>query len=83
MKNKTDSEIIDYLAERIFVQRANWKKFEDNNVRIEDAGNIKEYIKGVMVHPLAPQWYVTIVEDICKMKNIRFEGQSDIYTLKA
>lgn len=36
-----------------------------------------------MVHPLAPQWYVKIVEDICKMKNIRFDGQSEIYTLKA
>lgn len=43
-------------------------KIEDNNVRIEDAGDVKEYIDGVMVHPLAPQWYVKIVEDICKMK---------------
>lgn len=83
IKGKKDSEIIDYLTERIFAQRANWEKIEDNNVRIEDAGDVKEYIDGVMVHPLAPQWYVKIVEDICKMKNIRFDGQSEIYTLKA
>lgn len=83
IKGKTDSEIIDYLTERIFAQRANWEKIEDNNVRLEDAGDVKEYIDGVMVHPLAPQWYVKIVEDICKMKNIRFDGQSEIYTLKA
>ena len=54
----------------------------NNNVRIEDAGDITEYIEGVMVHPLAPQWYVKIIEDICKIKKIRFDGQSEIYTLK-
>lgn len=53
----------------------------ESNVRIEDAGAIGEYIEGVMVHPLAPQWYVDIVEDICKSRNIHFDGQSNIYTL--
>lgn len=37
---------------------------------------------GVMVHPLAPKWYVDIVEDICASKKIKFEGQSEIYKLK-
>ena len=35
-----------------------------------------------MIHPLAPQWYVKIIEDICKVKKIHFDGQSEIYTLK-
>ena len=82
IKNKTDEEIIDYLTEKIYERRPNWNKLNSNNVRIEDAGDITEYIEGVMVHPLAPQWYVKIIEDICKMKKIRFEGQSEIYTLK-
>lgn len=82
IKNKTDEEIIDYLTEKIYERRPNWNKLNNNNVRIEDAGDITEYIEGVMVHPLAPQWYVKIIEDICKMKKICFDGQSEIYTLK-
>lgn len=82
VKNKTDEEIIDYLTEKIYAQRLDWNKLEDNNVRIEDAGDITEYIEGVMVHPLAPQWYVKIIEDICKKKKIHFDGQSTIYILK-
>lgn len=82
VENKTEEEIIDYLTEKIYAQRPDWNKLKDNNVRIEDAGDITEYIEGVMVHPLAPQWYVKIIEDICKTKKIRFDGQSEIYTLK-
>lgn len=80
IQNKNEEEIIDYLTEKIYEQRANWKELE-NGVRIEDAGDIGEYIDGVMVHPLAPQWYADIVEDICKSRNIHFDGQSNIYTL--
>lgn len=82
VKNKTDEEIIDYLTEKIYAQRIQWNELKDNYVRIEDAGDITEYIEGVMIHPLAPQWYVKIIEDICKMKKIYFDGQSEIYKLK-
>ena len=82
IKGKTDEEIIDYLTERICVQRPDWDKSGDNNVRIEDAGDISEFLEGVMVHPVAPQWYVDIVQDICRLRNINFEGQSEIYKLK-
>lgn len=82
IKGKTDEEIIDYLTERICVQRPDWDKSGDNNVRIEDAGDISDFLEGVMVHPIAPQWYVDIVEDICRLRNINFEGQSEIYKLK-
>lgn len=80
IQNKNEEEIIDYLTEKIYEQRVNWKELE-SGVRIEDAGDIGEYIDGVMVHPLAPQWYADIVEDICKSRNIHFDGQSNIYTL--
>lgn len=82
VKGKTDEEIIDYLTERICAQRADWNRSSDSNVRIEDAGNISEFLEGVMVHPMAPQWYVDIVRDICQARNIKFDGQSEIYTLK-
>lgn len=80
--DKTDEEIIDYLTEKICAQRADWDRIDDNNVRIEDAGDISEFLEGVMVHPAAPQWYVDIIRDICYLKGIKFDGQSEIYALK-
>lgn len=82
VKNKTDDEIIDYLTEKIFEQKMDWSQIKDNDIKMIDAGDISEYIEGVMVHPAAPQWYVDIVKDICQQKNIKFDGQSTIYTVK-
>jgi hypothetical protein len=82
VKNKTDEEIIEYVTNKICAQRPDWNRNGDNNVRIEDAGDISEFLEGVMVHPLAPQWYVDIIRDICQSKKIKFDGQSEIYTLK-
>lgn len=80
VKNKSDEEIISYLTEKIYEQRFSWNT-ERDSIKIEDAGDVSEYIEGVMVHPLAPEWYVKIIEDICIQKNIKFDGQSKIYEL--
>lgn len=80
VKNKDDEEIINYLTDKIYEQRADWK--DRDNIEIEDAGDISEYIEGVMVHPLAPEWYTNIIKDICLQNNIKFDGQSKIYELK-
>lgn len=61
VKNKTDEEIIEYVTNKICAQRPDWSRNGDNNVRIEDAGDISEFLEGAMVHPLAPQWYVDII----------------------
>lgn len=82
VRSKSDEEIIDYLTEKICVRRVDWNITDKDNVRIENAGDISEFLKGVMVHPLAPEWYVNIIKDICELKKIEFDGQSDIYTLK-
>lgn len=82
IKDKTEEEIIDYLTEKICAQRVDWNRIGDNIVRIEEAGDISEFLEGVMVHPVAPQWYVDIVRDLCQFKGIKFDGQSEIYTLK-
>lgn len=60
VKGKNADEIIDYLTEKICLQRANWDRTDDD-IRIEDAGNICEFLDSVMVHPLAPKWYVDII----------------------
>ena len=82
IRDMTDEEIIDYLSSNICAQRTDWKIDTIENVKLEDAGNLSEFLEGVMVHPLAESWYVDIVRDICQSKKIKFEGQSAIYKLK-
>lgn len=82
MENKSDEERIDFLTEKICSQRAEWNISDNTNVRIEKADDILEFIESIMVHPLAPKWYVDIVKDICNLREIKFDGQSKIYELK-
>lgn len=41
--------------------------------------SIPDFIGGVLVHPLAPDWYVKIVEEYCKRNSLPFDGQSTLY----
>ncbi len=59
------------------MQRADWDRIGDNNVRIEDAGDISEFLEGVMVHPVAPRWYVDIIEEICQSKKLNLMGNRE------
>lgn len=88
IKGKSAEEIINYLTDKIYTHRADWDRTEDSNIRIEDAGDISEFLEGVMVHPAAPKWYVNVVQDVienvCKERKIKikFDGQSELYKLK-
>ena len=82
IKDMNNEEKIDYLTSKICSQRADWERNAIENVRLEDAGDLSEFLEGVMVHPLAQQWYVDIVRDICQSRKIKFEGQSALYRLK-
>lgn len=42
--------------------------------------HIPNFIEGVLVHPLAPTWYVEVIEEYCKRNNVTFEGQSKLYS---
>ena len=42
--------------------------------------HITAFIEGVMVHPLAPDWYVEVVKEFCKRNNVPFEGKSELYS---
>lgn len=42
--------------------------------------HIPNFIEGVMVHPLAPDWYVEVVQEYCQRTGIPFEGKSELYT---
>lgn len=39
-----------------------------------------DLIKGVMVHPLAPDWYVETVKTFCDKNSVPFDGKSKLYT---
>lgn len=41
--------------------------------------NIPDFIAGVKVHPLAPEWYVGVVEEYCRRNNVPFDGKSTLY----
>lgn len=44
--------------------------------------NIHDFIKGVVVHPLAQEWYVNIVKSFCEYFDIPFNGKSDLYNFE-
>ena len=42
--------------------------------------HIPNFIEGVKVHPLAPDWYVDVVKEYCSRNNISFDGKSKLYS---
>lgn len=44
--------------------------------------NLQNFIKGVMVHPLANERYTQLVSKICKEFDLPFLGKSEIYEMK-
>lgn len=42
--------------------------------------HIPNFIDGVLVHPLAPEWYTNIVQEFCARNKIHFEGKSTLYS---
>ena len=53
-------------------------KRKTTNISISTKPNI---IKGVMVHPFAPEWYADTVKTYCDNHSISFEGKSTLYEL--
>ena len=41
---------------------------------------LSDFIDGIMVHPLANNDYVSLIELLCKQFNIPFLGKSQIYS---
>lgn len=53
-----------------------------NNINISkdiSFAHIPNFIRGVMVNPFAPDWFVEVVEEYCKRNNIHFDGKSTLY----
>ena len=43
--------------------------------------HIPNFIDGILVHPLAPDWYVDVVKEYCMRNNIHFDGRSQLYDI--
>lgn len=41
--------------------------------------DLSTFINGIMVHPLAPDSYVSLIEKMCNTFNVKFLGKSNIY----
>ena len=81
LKGKTDNEKIEYLTEKIIDQKIDWERSLIGNDIINIISDVQELIEGVLIHPLAPAWYVNIIQDVCEKNNLNFEGKSKIYEL--
>ena len=90
---KGKAAIID--AHKLFCHKRSIFSYE-NEIRVIDVESINsttekcsfhiaslpDFIEGVMVHPLAEDEYVKLVEEICNHFNIAFLGKSQIYEMK-
>ena len=78
-KNATRKTIED-LSEKIEknLYRTDKDKVEDNVYVPID--KLSDYIIEVRVNPFAEDWYVKLVEELCKKKGIKFGGKSKLYT---
>ena len=53
------------------------------NINVEEFGlQTNEFIKGVLVHPQAPDYYACIVKKYCENHNLNFDGRSKLYTFE-
>lgn len=43
--------------------------------------DIPNFIDSILVHPLAPDWYVDIVREYCVRNNVPFDGRSQLYDI--
>ena len=55
-----------------------YKKHSAKAINV-DVESLDEYLLGIRVHPLAADWYVTLIKTICDKYSIPFEGKSDLY----
>ena len=42
--------------------------------------SIPDFLDGVLVHPLAPDWYISIVQEYCIRNSLPFDGKSKLYS---
>lgn len=83
VKTDKNKPMIDRVQEAIctFGGKENYLKIAPESLFVA-IDNIAEYITGVRVHPLAADWYVELIKNLCKKYRLVFYGKSDLYRMQ-
>lgn len=75
----TDEERLEEIDKRLEQYMDNFIIEKLPQSYLASVENLGEYISGVKVNPFAEQWYVDLVEGLCKEYGLKFIGQSELY----
>lgn len=76
---KGDKEILEEIAGRLDQYLNKWVTKKLPNEYYVDGIDLRKYISAVVVNPFAEDWYVKLIEDLCKAYGIRCNGKSQLY----
>lgn len=78
--NKTDSsDSVELNKETLLKDLVNFNVCQNTKIHLVPFEHIDNFIKGVMVNPHAPDWYINTIKKYCELNDIPFEGKSDLY----
>lgn len=77
--NTDDSDSVELDKETMQRDLINFNIYQDTKIQSVSFQHIDNFIKGVMVNPHAPDWYVNTINRYCELNEIPFEGKSDLY----
>lgn len=75
-----EKEILDLLEQCIAEIRQIFDSHSLKSCRMFSIPDLPSYVDGVMVHPQAEDWIVSLVESICERTGLNFEGKSKMYS---
>ena len=74
-----DIDRINEIENRLVKYMGWWIEKELDTSLYQSIACLNKYISGVKVHPMAEEWYVELIKTLCEGKNIKFDGQSNLY----
>lgn len=74
-----DIDRINEIENRLVKYMGWWIEKELDTNLYQSIACLNKYISGVKVHPMAEEWYVELIKTLCEGKNIKFDGQSNLY----
>lgn len=77
--NTGDEESVKLDKESLLRDLINFNICQDRKIHSVSFEHIENFIKGVMVNPHAPDWYVNTINKYCELNDIPFEGKSKLY----
>lgn len=76
---KDDQEIIDEIVRRLEKRMNHWIESKMPNELYINVPDLASYISCVVINPFAEDWYVNLIENLCKEYKIKCNGRSQLY----